>query len=80
METSKEINVLQSCAMIEIKQENEHSELDKKICCECSECGTRITADAEFDSNGKLRKVAFPLNYCPNCRADIEKFIQYKFK
>lgn len=73
-------NDFKTCAMVEVKQERKHFELDKKICCECSECRTRITADAEFDNNGRLIKVAFPLCYCPNCRADIEKFIQYKFK
>ena len=65
------------CSMIEIKQDTPHTPDDHDFHCACSECGTSITASADFDNNGRLLKVRFPICYCPNCKADIEQFIQY---
>lgn len=65
------------CSMVEIKQETAHTPDDHDFHCVCSECGTSITANADFGADGRLLKVRFPICYCPNCKADIEKFIQY---
>ena len=78
MENSQEINKLKSCLMIEIPRNIAHTKSDKDITCECSECNHKITASADFNSNGRLLKVYFPIHTCPNCGADIVRFVLYK--
>lgn len=65
------------CSMVEIKQDTAYTPDDHDFHCVCSVCGTNITANADFGKDGRLLKVCFPICYCPNCKADIEKFIQY---
>ncbi len=67
----------ETCAMIEIKPERPHYGNDHDFHCACSECGAKITARADFSQDGQLLKVRFPIRYCPNCSADIVKFVQY---
>ena len=66
------------CSMVELKPEHKHTADDRLLYCECSICKSRITAMADFDAEGTLVKVVFPLNYCPNCKAEIERFILYR--
>ncbi len=63
--------------MVELKPDHPHTDKDHDFHCMCSECGTSVTASANFTQEGRLLKVRFPIRYCPNCRADIVKFVQY---
>lgn len=68
-----------TCSMNELKPDEKHTAQDRMILCECSNCKHTITATAEFDDDGRLLKACFPINYCPNCKAEIERFVQYQF-
>ena len=65
------------CSMNEIKPIRKHEIYDHNFVCECSLCNNRITATADFDKKGNLTKVYYHINFCPNCGAEIEKFVQY---
>lgn len=68
---------VKECAMIETKPDKPHAQGSHDFHCKCSECGTEITAEADFDKNEKLIGVRFPMCICPNCKALIEKFVSY---
>lgn len=72
------MNAKKTCSMVELKPEHKHTAKDRLLYCECSNCKNRITASAEFDKGGNLIKVSFPINYCPNCKAEIERFTLYQ--
>lgn len=67
-----------TCSMIELKPEHKHTADDRSIYCECNVCKSRIIAMADFDKEGHFVKATFPLNHCPNCKAEIERFILYR--
>ena len=68
---------MKTCEMLEVKPDHPHTNRDHDLHCVCSECGTKITATADFSQDGRLLKVRFPIRYCPNCSADIVKFVLY---
>ena len=74
------MNENKTCFMNELKPEHRHTAQDRTLLCECSNCKHTITATAEFDNNGRLLKACFPINYCPNCKAEIQGFNLYQFK
>lgn len=65
------------CSMNEVKPIRKHTFYEHGFRCACSLCNYEIDASADFTKDGKLIKVCYPINYCPNCGAEIEKFTQY---
>ena len=68
---------MKTCKMLEVKPNQPHTNRDRYLHCVCSECEAKIAANADFTKDGRLIKVYFPTHYCPNCRADIVKFVLY---